>query len=229
MSLIPKGTLAVTRTEKNFGNLMPQVDIAAVNRQLRQASPDEIIRWALGLNLSAMVTTSMGINAAATLHAVVTQAPNTPVVWIDSGFNLKDTYVNADLIEARLGLNLHTYSPSITAERLIARLGGIPQLTDTQHQWFTEQVKLAPFRRALTELQPALWFTGIRQGETAHRRQLDIVSEDARGLLKIAPFFYATVEDVDAYMREHNLPSCRRYFDPTKGETGRECGLHTAA
>ncbi len=206
-----------------------RVDIAAANLHLRHASPADIVRWALSLNVPAIVTTSMGINAAATLHAVVTQAPNMPVVWIDSGFNVKDTYVNADLIESYLGLNLHVYSPSITPERLIAKLGGIPLPLEPHHQWFAEQVKLAPFRQALADLQPTLWFTGIRREETPHRQTLDVVSKDARGLLKIAPFFYASDTDVDSYMRRHNLPSCSRYFDPTKVEAGRECGLHTAA
>mgnify|MGYP001083344287 CR=1 FL=1 len=218
------------RTTPTFGNSSAApLDIVAANQQLRDASPADIVRWALSLNLPAMVTTSMGINAAATLHVVVARAPNIPVVWIDSGFNVKDTYVNAERIEARLGLNLQVYSPAMTPERLVAKLGGIPLPDDPRHQWFTEQVKLEPFRRALAAVEPELWFTGIRREETAHRRHLDIVSIDARGLLKVAPFFHASAADIEAYMQEYDLPTCSRYFDPTKVEAGRECGLHTAA
>jgi phosphoadenosine phosphosulfate reductase len=218
------------RATPTFGNSsVAALDLAAANQQLRDASPADIVRWALSLNLRAMVTTSMGINAAATLHVVVACAPNIPVVWIDSGFNVRDTYVNAERIETRLGLNLQVYSPAMTPERLVAKLGGIPLPGDQRHPWFTEQVKLEPFRRALVALTPELWFTGIRREETAHRSHLDIVSMDARGLLKVAPFFYASAADIEAYMQEYDLPTCSRYFDPTKVEAGRECGLHTAA
>ena len=71
--------------------------------------------------------------------------------------------------------------------------------------------------------------TGIRQEETEHRKSLDIVSRDARGIIKVAPIFFWSEDDVDDYMAQHNQPTCRHYFDPTKVQDGRECGLHTAA
>lgn len=206
------------------------LDLPSVNTALRDASPEAVVAWAIGLQQRTIVTTSMGINAAAMLHLAVTQAPNIPVIWIDSGFNLRDTYRVAEELIDELGLNIHVYSPRITPERISARLGGIPTPEDAErHRWFTEQVKLEPFRRALEQWQPSLWLTGIRQEETPHRRELDIVTRDHRGMIKVAPFFYATEHDVAAYMTKHTLRSCRHYFDPTKGDNQRECGLHTAS
>ena len=74
-----------------------------------------------------------------------------------------------------------------------------------------------------------VWLTGIRQEETEHRKSLDIVSIDKRGIIKVAPIFYWSEEDVEDYMERHELPTCKHYFDPTKVHDGRECGLHTAA
>lgn len=204
------------------------LDLGAVNARLRGCSPEEIVRWALSLKLRTVVTTSMGINAGATLHAVASVDASIPVIWVDSGFNLRDTYQVAEELEARLQLNLHVYSPSMTAERISVRLGGVPLPDEPEkHAWFTQVVKLDPFQRALNELRPEVWITGIRRDETEHRRQLDIVSVDKRGLIKVAPFFEQTAADVEAYMARHQLPSCRHYFDPTKVDAGRECGLHT--
>lgn len=215
---------AVSETRSFISNLA----LGAINDSLRGASPDEIVRWGLGLQRRAIITTSMGVNAAATLHVVTCQAPNTPVIWIDSGFNLRDTYVAAEKITEKLGLNLHVYSPKMTAERISAKLGGIPTPDEeAKHSWFSEQVKLEPFRRAVAEWRPEVWFTGIRKDETEHRQQLDSVSVDARGILKIAPFFHSSAADIEAYMARHQLPTCKHYFDPTKVEEGRECGLHT--
>jgi phosphoadenosine phosphosulfate reductase len=90
-------------------------------------------------------------------------------------------------------------------------------------------VKLEPFDRALGDFEPDIWLTGIRREETEHRKGLDIVSLDSRGIVKVAPLFYWSDDEVAAYMERHRLPSCRHYFDPTKVHDGRECGLHTAA
>jgi phosphoadenosine phosphosulfate reductase len=35
------------------------------------------------------------------------------------------------------------------------------------------------------------------------------------------------LEDMQAYLAKHGLPDEVRYFDPTKAQAGRECGLHT--
>ena len=91
---------------------------------------------------------------------------------------------------------------------------------------FKFQVKLEPFQRALKELQPEIWISGIRGEETEYRRNLGIVSLDDRGILKVSPLFHWTEADVSDYMRKYNLPSCRHYFDPTKIDSQTECGLH---
>ena len=117
----------------------------------------------------------------------------------------------------------------MTSERRNAIMGGIPTIDEEErHQEFTRQVKLEPFDQALRDFAPEVWLTGIRQMETEHRQSLDIVSMDSRGIIKVAPIFYWS-EEVEAYMAQHQLPTCRHYFDPTKVQDGRECGLHTAA
>ena len=129
-----------------------------------------------------------------------------------------------------LELDIHVYSPKMTSERRNAIMGGVPTVDEEErHQEFTRQVKLEPFGQALEEFKPQVWLTGIRKEETAHRQNLDIVSLDNRGIIKVAPIFYWSEDDMDDYMAQHELPSCRHYFDPTKVHDGRECGLHTAA
>lgn len=201
-----------------------------INSELKSYTPSEIIQWALAQGRKTILTTSFGPNAAVMLHLTSEVDPSVPVVWVDSGYNVRDTYIVAETLMQKLPLNMHIYTPEITAERRNALMGGIPMVDDEElHQEFTRQVKLEPFERALKELQPEIWLTGIRQEETNHRRTLDIVSLDARGIIKVAPIFYWSDEDVQTYMLQHELPSCAHYFDPTKVDENRECGLHTAA
>ena len=206
------------------------MDLEKINLQLREKTPDEIIRWALSLDKRVFATTSFGPNAAVMLKLIAEVDPSIPVVWVDSGYNVRDTYMVAEQLMNLLPLNMHIYTPEMTAERRNALMGGVPSIDDEElHQEFTRQVKLDPFRRAIEAINPQIWLTGIRKGETEHRKNLDIVSIDNRGLIKVAPIFYWTDGDVSSYMEQHQLPSCKRYFDPTKVHENRECGLHTAA
>ena len=207
-----------------------EIDLDSVNASLRDASPREVVQWALDQGRRTIATTSMGRNAAVMLHLVSELDKSVPTVWVDTGYNLRDTYVVAERLIRDLEINMHVYSPLMTSERRNAIMGGIPTVDEEErHQDFTEQVKLEPFGRALDEFQPEIWLTGIRREETEHRQSLDIVSVDNRGIIKVAPIFYWSEDDVEDYMEQHQLPTCRHYFDPTKVHDGRECGLHTAA
>jgi phosphoadenosine phosphosulfate reductase len=206
------------------------LDFDSINRTLRDASASEVVQWALGLGRPTVATTSMGRNAAVMLHLVGEVDRTVPTIWVDTGYNLRDTYLVAERLIRDLEVNIHVYSPQMTSERRNAIMGGIPTVDEEdRHREFTRQVKLEPFDRALADFKPEIWLTGIRREETDHRQSLDIVSLDNRGILKVAPLFYWSEDDVEAYMAQHNLPTCRHYFDPTKVHDGRECGLHTAA
>ena len=105
-------------------------------------------------------------------------------------------------------------------------MGEIPEIDDPRHEVFSEQVKLEPFRRAMAEIQPDLWITNLRKGQTAFRDRLDIINKTESGLLKISPFYNWTDEDLDTYMEKYKLANEYDYFDPTKVDEKRECGLH---
>lgn len=207
------------------------LDLAKVNAELQDQTPEHIVRWALSQNKRAILTTSFSPNSAAILHLATQIQPDLPIVWIDSGYNMPDAYRVAEQIINQLKLNIHVYTPLMTAERRNALMGGIPHPADNAelHAEFVRQVKLEPFQRAISEFAPDIWLTGIRREETEFRKTLDIASWDNRGLLRIAPIFNWSEQDLQDYMQAHQLPTCKHYFDPTKIADNAECGLHTAA
>ena len=207
-----------------------KLDLDSINDSLRDASAAGIVTWALSLQHRTIATTSMGRNAAVMLHLVSEIDKSVPTIWVDTGYNLRDTYVVAERLIRDLDLNIHVFSPEMTSERRNAIMGGIPTVDEEErHQEFTRQVKLEPFARALEQFQPEIWLTGIRREETELRKSLDVVSVDGRGIVKVAPLFHWSEDDVEDYMARYSLPTCKHYFDPTKVHDGRECGLHTAA
>lgn len=201
-------------------------EIESFNRQFKGISPQEIISWALANGTAPVVTTNFRPYEVAILHAVTDVNKNIPIIWCDTGYNTPQTYKHAEELISQLDLNIKLYVPKQTSSHRDVIMG-IPQIDDPLHKIFTEQVKLEPFRRAMSEHKPDVWFTNLRKGQTAHRDSLDVLSLGNDGVLKVSPFYYWSDTQLDAYLREHNLPNEHKYFDPTKVLENRECGLHT--
>lgn len=199
--------------------------IEELNEVLKNASPSEIIEKALQLSKKAVVTTNFRPYEAAILHAVNSSKAGIPVVWCDTGYNTPNTYKHAEQVINDLNLNVFLYVPKQTTAHRDVVLG-IPAIDDPKHAEFTEQVKLEPFRRAMAEHKPEVWFTNLRQGQTAFRDSIGIFSLSKDGVLKVSPFYYWSDEQLDAYLEKNDLPNEFKYFDPTKALSNRECGLH---
>jgi|SRR5690554_2297383 len=200
------------------------IDLNHYNGILKDKSPEYIIQWALSRAEKPIITSNFRPYATVLLHACTEQQKDIPVIWCDTGFNTQSTYEHIKEIEKKLNLNLHKYKPRFSKE-FMSFYYGIPDTNDRGHALFTEMVKIEPFRRALKEHKPDVWFTNIRQTQTEHRDRLDILSYTQNGILKVSPFYYATTKDLYNYTQKYELPVEFDYYDPTKGETGRECGI----
>lgn len=201
----------------------PQLDV--INRELGN-DPEALIRWALDQGQKPICTTNFRPFEAVILHMVTRQQPDIPIVWMDSGYNTEATYRFADELIRRLGLNLVSYLPRRSRAHREALEGTAPGIEDPRHAAFTQEVKLEPFERALREMAPDVWFTALRAEDTPERARMAPVSRNADGLLKVSPLLHWTARDLYRYLQDHDLPNNFDYFDPTKVEEKRECGLH---
>lgn len=197
----------------------------AINLELGN-DPDTLVRWALEQGQRPIVTTNFRPFEAVILHMVTRQRPDIPVVWMDHGYNTEATYRFADELVKRLDLNLITYLPQRTRAHREAVEGPMPSIDDPHHEAFTREVKLEPFERALREMAPDVWFTALRAEDTPERARMAPASKNADGLLKISPLLHWSARDMYQYLQRHDLPNEFDYFDPTKVEEKRECGLH---
>ena len=201
------------------------VNIEALNQELKGKSPLEIVEWAIGYAKKPIVTTNFRPYEAAILHVVSQVKNDINVVWCDTGYNTPKTYKHAEAVISQLNLNIDLYVPKQTEAHRNVVLG-LPDINDPKHKVFTEQVKLEPFKRAMNFHKPDVWFTNLRKGQTAFRDGIDVISQDANGVIKVSPFYHFTDEALDLYLEENNLPNEFKYFDPTKVLGNRECGLH---
>ncbi len=199
--------------------------IKNLNAQFADTSPVTIVEWAIKQSNRPVVTTNFRPYEVAILQVVASVKHDIPVIWCDTGYNTPNTYRHAEEINSRLKLNIDLYVPKqTTAHRDVVM--GIPGIDSPEHAEFTEQVKLEPFRRAMIQHKPDVWFTNLRKGQTALRDSLDILSLTKEGVLKVSPFYHWDDTRLDAYLIEKNLPNEHTYFDPTKVLENRECGLH---
>ena len=203
------------------------MDFQEINNTLIDKTPREIIEWSVDKAKKPVITTNFRPYEVNILHACVSVKKDIPVIWCDTGYNTPQTYKHAEKLIRDLNLNIYLYVPRQTTAHRDSVMG-IPDIESPQHKEFTEQVKLEPFRRAMAEHQPDVWFTNLRKGQTAFRDTLDVISKAKDGMIKVSPFYHWTDEEMDAYLQKFELENEFKYFDPTKVLSNRECGLHLA-
>ncbi len=204
---------------------MINTNIAFWNKKLRDRTPVEIAEWALQLSDNYIVTTSFGIYSSVLLSTMSRLDNDIRVVWCDTLYNQPSTYEHASNLIKKYKLNILRYQSLYTKEEIDATIG-LPSLEDDNHAIFSEAVKLEPFRRALKEQNPDIWFTNIRVRQTEYRDKKDILSYSKDGILKVSPFYYWSDEDLDKYIEDNQLAKNGYYFDPIKALLNRECGIH---
>ncbi|MCO5269830.1 MAG: phosphoadenosine phosphosulfate reductase family protein [Brumimicrobium sp.] len=201
------------------------MDIQQINKELTGKSPEEVVKWAIAQAKNPVITTNFRPYESAILHLVCSIAPDIKVIWCDTGYNTPATYRHAKQLIDTLKLNIQLYVPQQTTGWRDVVLG-IPEVDTPAHKIFSEEVKLEPFRRAMAEHQPDFWFTNLREGQTAFRDSIDLVSLGNDGVIKVSPFYHFSDKDLDVYLKEHQLPNEMNYYDPTKALANRECGIH---
>jgi len=204
---------------------MINLNIEQLNLELKDKTPDQIINWALTLSNNRIVTTSFGIYSAILLSTMSKHDKNIKVIWCDTLYNQPTTYEHASQLIDKYKLNIHKYQPLLSKAEIDVTIG-LPSIEDDNHAEFSEVVKLEPFRRALKEHNPDIWFTNIRIRQTEYRNEKDILSYSKDGILKVSPFYYWSDYDLDNYIEVHGLPKNKAYFDPIKALQNRECGIH---
>jgi len=200
-------------------------DLIALNEQFKAAKPSEIMKFAVEHAKNPVIFTNFRPLAVAFLHLATQPKKDIPVIWVDHGFNTPETYRHIERVVERLNLNLQVYSPRMSAAHYTAVYGDIPPLDTPEHDRFSEIVKLEPFNRAMSELKPDVWLNGIRHDQNGHRKNLDVFTFGSHGTVRTAPMFHLNELDVEEYIFDNDLPDNSDYFDPTKGEEHRECGL----
>ncbi len=203
----------------------------ALNASVGALSPLELTRWAVAQSAGkVVVTTNFRPYESIILHMGTLAQADIPVLWVDHGTNLPETYRFAEKCRALLALNIHAFVPKMTAAHWLAMNGGqVPMPDEVERvESFSRIMKLEPFERGMREMAPTVWITALRKEQNPQRAaSLQPVMWDEKfQCLKVNPILEWTSVEMDAYLAEFELPNERTYYDPAKGDEKHECGLH---
>ena len=83
-----------------------QIQIDNWNQQLKEATPEEIVSFAVQQAKSPLVTTNFRPYEVNILHAVTQVSAGIKVIWCDTGYNTPQTYKHAEDLIKSLALNV---------------------------------------------------------------------------------------------------------------------------
>jgi phosphoadenosine phosphosulfate reductase len=147
--------------------------------------------------------------SAVLLHMVSELADGTakvPVIWVDTGYLPPETYRYAETLQSQLGFDLRVVQATISPARMEAlhgRLWETGRLEDLE--LYNRLRKVEPLDRAFHDLGVACWASGVRGGQTDHRRSMAPL-EAVRGRWSLRPLLAWSKRDVFYYMQHHGLP-----------------------
>ncbi|MEO6029324.1 MAG: phosphoadenylyl-sulfate reductase [Candidatus Binatia bacterium] len=223
-------------------------DIANLALRFENAEPEEILRWAVERYApDAALTCSFQHEGVVLAHMLQTIAPETPIVFINTGYHFPETLAYRDLLVERIGFNLVEVGPAIAKPEVEQTYG--PELFRHDPDRCCEINKVEPLRRALRGVRA--WINGRRRDQASTRQALPVLEELPNGMVKINPLLRWAAKDTYEYMTRHAIPlnplfeqgytsiGCAPCTRPVlAGEDERagrwagrgkiECGIHTA-
>lgn len=222
--------------------------LAELNAWLATQSAEQRVAWALENTAGEhALSSSFGAQSAVSLHMVVQQAPQIPVIVVDTGYLFPETYRFIDELGERLSLNLKVYRPQMGVAWMEARFGKLWEQGLEGIERYNRMRKVEPMQRALSELGVRTWIAGLRRSQSGSRANLDFL-QIKDGRWKLHPLADWSDRDVWQYLQTHDLPyhplwhdgfvsigdvHTTRRLEPGMREEDtrffglkRECGLH---
>jgi phosphoadenosine phosphosulfate reductase len=221
--------------------------IAKQEVELENASPEEVIAFAVETFPNITFACSFGAEDVVLVDMLQKISPKTDIFYLDTDFHFKETYQTRDKMAARYpGIPFVEVKPEITPEEQAAQFGEELWKTDANACCNIRKVK--PLMNILSKYEA--WITGIRRDQAPTRANSKKIEYDTKfGLVKFNPIAHWTSEDVWNYIRandviynplhDQNYPSigceyCTRKVMPGEdpragrwsGQEKTECGLH---
>ena len=181
---------------KELSSQLKGLSIVESLRSLVSRFPGEVI-----------FTTSFGIEDQALTHVIFDNNLAIRVATLDTGRLFPETYkVFANTI-IKYKKNIDVYFPDHEAvEKMVTEKGPYSFYESKENRLECCRLrKVVPLNRALKG--KSVWITGIRAEQSGNRNSMDSLEYDeTKKIIKFHPLHDWTIEDVEKYIRENEVP-----------------------
>ncbi len=183
---------------------LSQDEIEKRSLEFESASPQEIIEWAVNSFVNRIaVSSSFQTQSLPLLHMISQIKPETPILFLDTGYHFWETLIFREQLERDMGLTVQNLYPDSSWQPFFRRYGRDLIEQDPDLCCFVRKVQ--PMQKALKGL--SAWISGIRRDQTAFRKNAKILEVERGGLIKVNPLLNWTKEDLKKYIEDHHLPA----------------------
>lgn len=187
-------------------SIQTETDVIRVNDAFSRLNAGERISWLYDHYGSRLVlSSSFGLQAAVMLHLVSKNAPQVPVIWLDTGYLFPETYQYADQLIESLNMDVQVYQPKLSAARQEALYGKLWEQGEKGNSRYGLINKVEPMNRALQELGSDVWLSGLRRSQSSSRVDRPF-AEQQKSTLKVYPILDWSDAQVSTYFQDHQLP-----------------------
>ncbi|GIW78447.1 MAG: hypothetical protein KatS3mg105_0254 [Gemmatales bacterium] len=222
-------------------------EISAVAAELRERTPQEILRWAVDRFFPRLTMgTAFGAEGCCLIHMLAEIEPRVRIFNLETGYQFRETLELRERIKERYGIEVEFIYPELSVAEYEAEHGG-PLYVHRPDQCCYDR-KILPLRKAAVGYEA--WISAIRADQTEERAKADVVQWDRKfNMVKINPLLRWTKKDVWSFIMKNNVPynplhdqnypsiGCWPCTRPVKngeddragrwaGKVKKECGLH---
>jgi phosphoadenosine phosphosulfate reductase len=152
-------------------------------------------------------TTSFGIEDQVITYKIFRNNIPSKVVTLDTGRLFPETYEVFSQTKIKYNKKITAYFPGNEAvEKMITEKGPYSFYQSRENRMECCRLrKVVPLSRALSGME--CWISGIRAGQSDNRSQMsDLEYDIERKIFKYHPLFDWSLEDVENYIKENNIP-----------------------
>lgn len=228
---------------------MTKIDLEQLNNDFEKKTPAEIVNWAVKtFSPGIAATSSFGPESGVLLSLIGKANPETPVLFLETGFHFPETLEYKNQLTKMFGLKnvIDLKADPDRRAKLVSDYQGKPY--EANPDLCCQINKVEPLDKALKGYKA--WMSGIRRHQTDNRKSVRIVEEYEGGIYKISPLANMTSRDTWWYLKENKIPThplyekgymsigcwpCTRPIQDGDdersgrwaGKSKKECGIHT--
>jgi phosphoadenosine phosphosulfate reductase len=191
---------AITMTKA----VLDPAEIAQWAKQFESKRVEELLEWAVARFAPKLVmTSSFGPEGIVLIEKMSRIAPQTPVIFLDTGFHFAATHEVKEQVRERFGLNLIEQQAALSVAAQEAEYG--TRLYARAPDVCCRLRKVEPLKGALAGY--AAWLSALRRDQAATRAHIAKVEWNAKhNLVKLNPLADWTRAQVWDYLVRHKLP-----------------------